>query len=329
MKLIQLLNLAFVASFAVIKSDLHKRDELLGATRRRRGGDNGGNNGGDTGDNNGGDTGGNNGGDTGDNNGGDTGGNGGETGGSTSPQTGDGNNNGNRGGDNTGNSGSSTTQQDSSYDGIIFLLSHLLILIGGAVMTAYASGKVQAVTSPTILAVGGAGLGSVASFLVLYFQQLVSISTLVQAIIILIVGAGVGYMVYSKKNEMIGSFGLGAMLGYVIALLIALVLGNTLGGDLIRPLFLGIVALGFGYLVMNGAQPKFLIISCAIAGAFALVYGLDSFLFKSGFSQIGDIALNSRVFPGFQGTYTVLAYILFVVIAGACLYLQKAKLTSK
>ena len=298
MKLLQLISVCFVSSLVINVSIEKRQVEQRGKGDRS---DNQGNTGGNNGNN----------GNNNDNNGN----NGGNTG-----------NGGNRGNTGTGgNTGTSSTNPGAS-NGMFLVLMQLAILAAGGVMTAYASGKVLAVTENMVETVGGAGLGSIGSFIILYYQQFVPISELVQIIIILVAAGALGYMVFSKKNTTIGTFGLGAILGYVVGLLISLVLGTSLGGT-IKPIFLLIIAGGFGYLVMNGQKPKFLIIASAIAGSFCLVYGLDSVIFKSGFSQIGTIALNSLPFPGFQDTITIVVYLLFVGIAGGCLYLQKDKIT--
>ena len=256
-----------------------------------------------------------------------------ERGGNNNPRTGDANGknkgdggNGSGNGNGTGDSGVQT-QQSSEYDYLIFLISHSLIAVAGLILTAYASSKVPSITNRIAESVGSISLGSIFSFIILKYQTLFPLSALVEAITILSCGVLLGFLIYPKK-EQVGKFGLGFLAGYIIGLLLLLVVGEKFRGELTIPIFLLICGGIIGYLVMSNNAAVYGASAC-VGGSFCLVYGLDSLLLKSGFSEIAETALNSRPFSGFEGTFTKLMWILFVGLLAGLLFLQKYRIRAK
>ena len=142
-----------------------------------------------------------------------------------------------------------------------------------------------------------------------------------------------GFVVYVKGIIKVGDFGLGGLFGYVVGIFVAqFLVSNLLDTMVARYIFIGLFCVLGGSWVMVHPTDKWLIISSLVVGAFSLVYGdfvinqgLDYFIFKSNFSNIGRVALDGGTFGGFD-TNTIIAFLAFFGIIGVGMYLQKGKI---
>jgi preprotein translocase subunit SecG len=207
---------------------------------------------------------------------------------------------------------------------VLSTISAAFFLIGGAALVGYGSGKVTAVTkqyAQTISAIGAFGLISN-----LLIDSFIDVTATIQAVIVSILAILGAVLVY-RGNETIGNASLGAVAGFSVAVIAAQFLGIVLNDIAIKCVYLiGISALAGWWVQSRPKEAKWGLISAIIAGSFALTYGLDRFIFKSNWSNMGNVILTGRPVNNFFSQQTTISSVIFVAIIGIALYLNKAKL---
>ena len=201
------------------------------------------------------------------------------------------------------------------------LISALGFAAGGVAMIGFGSGQMSSVSKATVQMAGGGAAAGIACFIVM--ERLVTQISTTFLTICVIIAAIAGIFLVRQGNTKIGNFGLGALMGLILAIILAQFVGSLFTNDLIRFLYFGAFSLAFGIIVMGDPSDKWLTTACLFTGSFGLVYGLDYLIFKSNFSNMATVAFNGGTFRFDQNTS--IAFALFIIIFAGTLYMQKSK----
>ena len=219
-----------------------------------------------------------------------------------------------------GNTGSSAQEGQALY-GTMRLVSALGFVAGGIALIGFGSGKLSSATKSIAQMAGGGAAAGITAFIAL--ERLFTNITLTFLVICVLIAAVAGIFLVRNGNVKIGNFGLGALMGLILAIILAQFVGTLFSNNIIRFLYFAAFGAIFGVIVMGDPSDKWLTISCLFTGSFGLVYGLDYLIFKSNFSNMATVAFNGGTFTFTQNTS--IAFALFIIIFAGTLYMQKSK----